>query len=147
MEDRRFPLLAVGGAVGIAVLFIVLFALRGGSDTKAASGSTTADDTGAPIERPAIPTQTTTPTTFAPAPPAGPDPTLAAADLDRQLKKQRLWGTVQVIGDRADVRSGACDDPGMRPVLDGAAASLKSAGLTKLRCLAQSGAVVFERDL
>jgi hypothetical protein len=35
----------------------------------------------------------------------------------------------------------------MKPVLDTAAAQFHAAGLTKLRCLEQSGAVVFARDL
>jgi hypothetical protein len=35
----------------------------------------------------------------------------------------------------------------MRPVIEGKRSLLRSAGLTKLRCLEQSGAVGFERDL
>jgi uncharacterized protein (DUF1697 family) len=35
----------------------------------------------------------------------------------------------------------------MEPAIEGQKAMLRDAGLTKLRCLAQSGAVVFERDL
>jgi hypothetical protein len=35
----------------------------------------------------------------------------------------------------------------MAPVLATAAPELKDAGLTRLRCMEQSGAVVFERDL
>jgi hypothetical protein len=45
------------------------------------------------------------------------------------------------------VRSGSCGDPAMRPAIEGAKVVLRGAGLTKLRCLEQSGAVVFERDL
>ena len=78
---------------------------------------------------------------------AGPDPSEAVAALDRALKKERLWGTVSAIGGRVDVRTGACNDPGMAPVLATAAPQLKDAGLTRLRCMEQSGAVVFERDL
>jgi len=79
--------------------------------------------------------------------PAGPDPSAAVSALDRALKKERLWGTVQAVGDRVDLRTGACNDPGMAPVLATAVAQLKTAGLTRLRCMEQSGAVVFERDL
>jgi hypothetical protein len=82
-----------------------------------------------------------------PAQPAGPDPRTAAADLERSLGRQRLWSSVQVIGGRVEVRSGSCADPAIGPVIDGAQPTLRSAGLTRLRCLAQSGAVVFERDL
>jgi hypothetical protein len=78
---------------------------------------------------------------------AGPDPSDAVAALDRALKKERLWGTVSAVGGRLDLRTGACNDPGMAPVLATAAPRLKDAGLTRLRCMEQSGAVVFERDL
>jgi hypothetical protein len=45
------------------------------------------------------------------------------------------------------VRSSSCGDKQMLPVLDGIAPRLKAAGLTRLRCLEQSGSVVFARDL
>ena len=51
------------------------------------------------------------------------------------------------LGPRIDVRSGSCADQAMPPAIDGERAVLRGAGLTKLRCLEQSGAVVFERDL
>jgi hypothetical protein len=35
----------------------------------------------------------------------------------------------------------------MPPAIDSERPVLRGAGLTRLRCLAQSGAVVFERDL
>ncbi|HEY6177551.1 MAG TPA: hypothetical protein VIX73_24005, partial [Kofleriaceae bacterium] len=70
-----------------------------------------------------------------------------AAELEAILRRQRLWGRAEIAGPRIDVRSGSCADPAMRPVIDGAVAGLHGAGLTKLRCLEQSGAVVFERDL
>jgi hypothetical protein len=78
---------------------------------------------------------------------AAPDPRTATRDLEGVLRQQRLWGRVEVVGARVDVRSGSCADRAMRPAIDGKAAVLHDAGLTKLRCLEQSGAVVFERDL
>ena len=48
---------------------------------------------------------------------------------------------------RVDGPSGSCADPAIGPVIDAARSALRGAGLTRLRCLAQSGAVVFERDL
>jgi hypothetical protein len=92
----------------------------------------------------------------APAPPprpldipaAGrPNPGAAAAELERALGRQRLWSTVQASGERVEVRSGSCADPAIGPVIDAARTALRGAGLTRLQCLAQSGAVVFERDL
>jgi hypothetical protein len=79
--------------------------------------------------------------------PAGPSPDAVAAELERVLGRQRLWSSVQAIGERVDVRSGSCAEPEMGSVIDAARATLGGAGLTRLRCLAQSGAVVFERDL
>lgn len=81
------------------------------------------------------------------APTGAPDPSVPAGHLRRALTRERLWGTVELSGTRVDVRSGACDDPAMGPVIDAAASPLREAGLTRLRCLEQSGRVVFERDL
>lgn len=68
-------------------------------------------------------------------------------ELEGTLRRQRLWGRVEITGRRVDVRSGSCADPAMRPAIEGRRPLLRGAGLTKLRCLEQSGAVVFERDL
>jgi hypothetical protein len=54
---------------------------------------------------------------------------------------------VTVTGDRVEVRSQTCKDPGMKASVDGVVASFHAAGLTRLRCVEQSGAVVFSRDL
>ncbi|MBA3821524.1 MAG: hypothetical protein H0X17_21755, partial [Deltaproteobacteria bacterium] len=96
-----------------------------------------------------------TPASTTPAAPVEPlvnganrvDPTAAARDLERALRRQRLWASVEVIGTRVDVRSSACSDAGMAPMIDAARGALKTAGLTRLRCFEQSGALVFERDL
>ncbi len=82
-----------------------------------------------------------------PRAPRGPQPEAVANDLQASLRRQRLWSTVSVIGSRVDVRSGSCSDPAMKPALDGAAPQFKAAGLTTLRCVEESGAVVFTRDL
>jgi len=70
-----------------------------------------------------------------------------ALGLDKELKRQRLWATVSVVGDHVDIRSGSCNDNAMRRELDSAATGFKSAGLARLRCMTQSGQVVFERGL
>jgi hypothetical protein len=92
-----------------------------------------------------LPSQSLQPTTT--TQPAGPDPQQVANDIDAELKKQRLWGTVAVTSGRIDIRSGACDDKAMKPLVDTKVTQLHAAGLTKLRCLTQSGGVVFERNL
>jgi hypothetical protein len=140
------PLL-VGG--GVAVAIVLLFALRKDKasasttepvlDAPAAEDQPGAQPTGDPT---ALPTEPTQPTGS-----AAPDPTEAASALDQALKKQRLWGTVEVVGTRVDIRSGGCRDPQMAPLLDTSSPPLHAAGVTKLRCLEQSGALVFERDL
>ena len=125
-----------------------MVALRGGSDARPAAAADELVDPGDPD--PADEDPSAAPGEPSAAPTGGPrepDPSAAATALDRSLKSERLWGTVQVLGTRVDIRSGACRDPGMAPVLDAALPSLRTAGLTKLRCLEQSGAVVFERDL
>ncbi|HSN30911.1 MAG TPA: hypothetical protein VLT45_31715 [Kofleriaceae bacterium] len=79
--------------------------------------------------------------------PRAPQPEAVASDLQAALRRQRLWSAVSVIGSRVDVRSGSCSDPAMKPALDSAAPQFKAAGLTTLRCVEESGAVVFTRDL
>jgi hypothetical protein len=144
--QSRPPVLAfiVGGAVALGI--VLFFALRKGD-----SGETVKPpDPAQTAEQPVATPTTTDPTTLPDPTPAGsaaPDPKFAINALDRALKKERLWSTVQAVGTRVDVRSGACSDPGMAPILDANAAPLRDVGLTRLRCLEQGGAVVFERDL
>jgi len=142
-SSSKAPLIAAI-AVGVVVIgAIAYFGLRRSEKPAAAPATTVetpAGPTGPEVEAPAQPTEQ-------PAQPTGPTALDVAADLERTLKKQRLWSTVNIVGDHVDVRSGSCEDPGMKPLLDGAAPSFKAAGLTKLRCLEQSGRVVTDRDL
>ena len=148
---RGFPISAVLVAVAVAAAIILGFGLRGSGKPAAAVS-----------EAPAGPVETVAEGsaargTVAPRalPAAGPGPAntagearrAASAELEDTLRRQRLWGRSEITGDRIDVRSGSCGDPAMRPAIDGERTVLRGAGLTKLRCLAQSGAVVFERDL
>ncbi len=149
-EDRQFPwaLVAVPlGAVIVIALFLKLVA-GGGDDAPVVAdgpiGATPAQPQGTVVAQPALPTD---PQPVRPTQPAAPDPTAAVAELDRLLRGQRLWSTIQTELPRIDVRSSSCDNPSMRPSIDRVAAVLRRAGLTRLRCLAQSGTVVFERDL
>lgn len=86
-----------------------------------------------------------------PAPSNVVGPTVHAEDvaktLEHNLKNQRLWSTVTVTGDHVDVRSASCTDGGMKPAIETVVASFHAAGLTRLRCVEQSGGVVFSRDL
>lgn len=143
-EKRRFPVIALVAAGFVAIAIIVYFGLRRTDEKITRSvaepplqqDTTVAEPAATPPAEPEVP-----------AAPTGPSATQVAADLERKLKRERLWSTVSVIGDRAEVRSGSCSEPGMGPMLDAAAPALKAAGLTKLRCLEQSGRVVTDRDL
>ena len=153
-EDRRFPWMLIAVPLGAVIVIVLLLKLIAGGDdttTEPAAGSDqpVATTTTQPVARP-NPTTTTQPVQptnpSQPARPA-PDPNAAVGELDRALRGRRLWSTVEASPPRVDVRSGLCDDPSMKPTIDSAVPVLRGAGLTRLRCLAQSGTVVFERDL
>lgn len=145
--QRGFPISAVVVAVGVAAAIILIFGTRRARPTAPEPAALPA-----PVEAVAAPRIATAPSTSPVAEPPRPDTTeqdrrAAARQLEVTLRRQRLWGRAEIIGPRIDVRSGSCADPAMPPAIDGERTVLRGAGLTKLRCLAQSGAVVFERDL
>jgi hypothetical protein len=149
---RGFPIVPVLVAVGVAAAVVIVgFVLRSGAKPTTAGptalpGPVAATAAAVPEREPIAPL--TVPAREPPRPATGvADRRGAAAELEATLRRQRLWGRSEITGDRIDVRSGSCADPAMRPAIDGAQAVLRGAGLTKLRCLEQSGAVVFERDL
>lgn len=151
VEPKGFPLSAIAIAVGVmVVVFGVGFALRGRGRT---AGQEIAAQPQVLEAVPASPPARRVASPAAPAPAApevvtaAPDPAAAASDLEASLRKQRLWNRVEIIGSRLDVRSGSCLDPAMRAAIEGKKAVLRSAGLTRLRCVEQSGAVVFESEL
>lgn len=142
---------AIAAVVGLVVVIVLFLVLRGGGEEAEAepeptpTAVTTQPQPTAPTQTPWTSGQPSTLTQ--PVTQTGPDPRAAAGELELSLRRQRLWSKVEVDGPRIDVRSAACDEAGMRQTIEGAAASLRGVGLTRLRCLAQSGAVVFERDL
>jgi hypothetical protein len=148
LPERRFPIAPVVVALGVAAAIIVVFGIRGGSkQTEAAPPPhdpipATPDPSRQALMRAPVPV----PAPEAPAPAAS-DTTAVIRELEDTLHRQRLWGRVELTGQRIDVRSGSCGDRAMGPLIDGKRTLLHGAGLTKLRCLEQSGAVVFERDL
>ncbi len=145
LKDRSFPIAAIVIAVAVAIGVVAVFGLRG---RKRPAAATITQAQPRQVPQPgALATAPTAPARDTPSEPTGPLPAAVASDLDRALKRKRLWGTVEVVGRRVDVRSGSCRDPAMGPLLDSARDSLHGAGLIKLRCLEQSGLLVFERDL
>jgi len=149
VRQKGVPISSIIVAVGVAAAVILVFGFRGGSK-KIEGVSAALPDPIAAVPEPTRRTLVQPPAT-APAPEARPEATqdarVAIGDLETTLRQQRLWGRGEITGQRLDVRSGSCGDPAMRKLIEGKAALLRGAGLTKLRCLEQSGAVVFERDL
>jgi len=142
-----FPVVpaAIGGAAVVAI--IAYLALRGGPAKPVAADEI---DAGAEADEVAPTPVAADEAPSAPTQPAGGtavDPGPAIRTIEAGLRREKLWGTVTIEGDRVDVRSGGCGDAAMPAVLDGAAAGLHEAGLTTLRCLEQGGRVVFERGL
>jgi hypothetical protein len=145
----------VAVALGVAAAIILVFGvLRGGKRTGAAGPAPAVPLEAVGPTPPAPPVAPASASPPAPQPPgvAAPDPGAAGSELEAALRKQRLWNRVDINyraspGPRVDVRSGSCSDPAMRPAIEGRKALLRSAGLTRLRCVEQSGAVVFELEL
>jgi hypothetical protein len=151
LARRGFPVWVVLAVACAAVAIVVVLGLRGSSKPTVA----TPDVSPEPVE---VAAQTVAPrVTSAPlGQPVSPQTPVAAAAPDRRavvleledtLRRQRLWGRAEIVGQRIDVRSGSCADAAMRPAIESERSVLRGAGLTRLRCLEQSGAVVFERDL
>lgn len=140
------PLLPMVGG-GIVLFGVVLFLALRGTDKPAAvaPGDPTQDPIADPSE---APSPNLVPAIDEPErDPNRIDPNRMAQDLERTLKTARLWSTVEVVGSNVEIRSGSCRDANMIPAVDTARTALRNAGLTKLRCLENSGAVVFEREL
>jgi hypothetical protein len=151
VPQRGFPVSVVIGGVGLVVALLVVLALRGGSKKVDAPPPQPPEPIPAVVTNPqprppAVTTPSVSPAQAA-AEVAAADPRPAVAELKAALRAQRLWGAVEIVGQRVEVRSGSCADPGMRSLIDAKKSMLHGAGLTNLRCVEQSGAVVFERDL
>lgn len=138
------PIGAIAIAVAGVLAIVLVFALRGrGSSAAEPAPPPPPPQVGTEVAAPTAPA----PAQTAPAATTAPSGGAVANDLERQLKRKRLWSTVEITGDRVDVRSSSCGDPAMAPVVDASRAAFKAAGLTRLRCLEQSGRVVFDRSL
>jgi len=148
LPERSLPVVPIVAGVGVLAVIVVLAIVLGGGSKPKPAAQPGSDEATAP-------SAAVTPAPSAPAPvaaaPAAAAPTRApaaeAASLQIALRKQRLWSTVEVTGTRVDVRTSSCAEPAMGPTIDSRADGLRSTGLTRLRCMEQSGRVVFERDL
>lgn len=143
----RVPLLPIAGGA-IIVLAVILYVVLGKSDAAKSSAPDPATVTSTEPTAEA-------PQSMNPGPlPVLPerdnnriDPSAVGRDLERALKNQRLWSSVEVADGDVDIRSGSCRDENMIPIVDAARTALRNAGLTRVRCMENSGAVVFERGL
>jgi hypothetical protein len=146
---RKLPMYVAGGIAAVIAIFVVRhYVVAAFEDYRTRSAATGSRDAG-PALAEATPS-TTAPVLNAIAPSESTTAPIVRADevaraLEARLDKQRLWSTVQVIGDHVEVRSATCSDSGMRPAIDQSAAQFHAAGLTRLSCLEQSGGVVFIR--
>lgn len=144
------PVIVIAAVVLLAVAGAITYAaVHRGADASATSTATSVALPGAPVapRAPATPVVVAPPPTAAAAPAAPVSAGAIANDLQRDLQQRHLWSTVAIIGDHVDIHSSTCSDPAMKPVLDRVAGDFKSAGLRRLRCLEESGRLVFARDL
>ena len=152
-KTKSWPIIAI--VIGVVVVVFIGWQVKAAFDDYR-SKARHLRDAGVAIEEP---TNTPAPNSINDSlaagqptpPPPNVDPKVRPEDvaqtLERSLKKQRLWSTVTVTGDHVDVRSASCADGGMKPAIESVIPSFHAAGLTKLRCVEQSGGVVFARDL
>jgi len=145
------PWIPIVITVVVAGGIIAFFSLRKGSGSKPPPATTDTSAPTAPTPTPVAPTPApnSEPVTFSTPSPqnSGPSPNDVARDLRRSLEQKRLWSTVSVGGGTIEVRGTSCADKAMGPTIDSIAVAAHTAGLTKLRCVEQSGGVVFARDL
>lgn len=145
---RPFPVVPSLLAAILVVGIGIFVATRGGSEKASAAPEAEAEAetvSAAPVTRPTNdPLVVADPDTTGPA---APEPSVVAAEVERELKRQKLWMTVSVAGTSLEMRGSSCTDPALASTVMGAASRLRAAGLTKLRCLAQAGSVELERDL
>ncbi len=144
------PLFAIAIAIVIGGGFIAFFALRGNRHHEASAAPAPASGSSPSSDQPPAPTAAapTPVAASAPAPVvATPNPGAIASTLQSTLQRMELWSTVSVTGARVELQSRACRDPQLGKQIEAVAASFRAAGLTRVRCLEQSGAVVFDREL
>lgn len=144
---NRLPILPIAGGAAVVLAVILYFVLGKSDAAKPAAADPAAVASAEPrAEAPQsmnpvpLPVEQTRDTNRI-------DPNAVGRDLERALKNQRLWSTVEVAGTDVEIRSGSCRDENMIPVVDAARMALRNAGLTRVRCMENSGAVVFERGL
>jgi|SRR5580704_11257681 hypothetical protein len=147
VTKRGSPIVAVAIAVIVGGGFIAFFALRGSKASHAAAAPAPEETLPLPAVVPTAPSQAPVTATPAPVATSTPNPGAIASQLQRTLQHMELWSTVSVTGSRVELQSSSCRDPQLEKQLAAVTASFRSAGLTHVRCLEQSGAVVFDREL
>lgn len=143
-------LLLVGLAAAVALLLVIWLATRGDDTKKAAEPAAgVVEDEGDEDEGGGQDDEDddTTPDEARPDRPAADDLPAAIRDLDEALRAAQMWSKVTRAGDVVVVESSLCEDSAMWSAIAPLASQLRDAGATAVRCQAQHGGVVFERDL
>lgn len=141
-------ILPVLGIVLVAAIVIWATALRGGggSTKKPAEAAAPVDDGPGTGSQTAPPSQNDnqaqTPTLQ-----TRPDPAYVADALEAELSVERLFSTVDVIGELLEVRSAFCSDPRFSEITAKYVSDLRAAGVLRIRCSETHGAQVFARAL
>ena len=144
------PLLGIAIAVIVGGGFIAFFALRGGKHHDASAAPAPPADQPVEVVAPTpAPSPAQTPVaSSAPRPVvATPNANAIATSLQNTLQRMELWSSVSITGGRVELQSRACRDPQLTKQIEAVAASFRAAGLTRVRCMEQSGAVAFDREL
>jgi hypothetical protein len=104
-------------------------------------------DENAPVAGTAVAPQAVDETLPAPSQTGNPDPSFAADALEGELAGERLFATVQVLGEVLDVRSAFCAEARLAEIITRHAGELRAAGVVRMRCSETYGTQVFERPL
>ena len=167
-ETGGFPWLLAGVCAAAATAAVIWYVSSGGARAAdSAAGAATGAGSGAPAMTasapPVAPAGSTGPggggaagsgsaadVEPSPTPAVDPRPRQRAdaiAALGRTLAADRLWATVEAVGDAVVIRSSFCADTGVGAHVDAAHDQLAGAGFRAVRCLEKAGAPVWQRDL
>ena len=147
-EEEGSTIKWLAAAVGIGVLFVVVFMLAGGDDEPEQAAQ--AQPTGQQVQE-----QADEPVAAADNEPIPElDDTASAAqvvaDLEAELQAKRLWSAMELDPGGSSVlilRTAFCGEAGLKSSIDKLAGRLKSGGVNKIECFTRHGTLEFERSL
>lgn len=141
--QQRWPYYLAGLAIlGLAVAIIVL-GTRGKAPAPVLPDDPVVEEVAEPGQGDGEPEDTTPP----PVPSRAPDPQPVADRLARLLAGERLFATVEAIGDTVEIRSSSCAEPRVGELLSTVTPDLKAAGVVEAHCRTPGGAEGWTRAL